>query len=62
MLGHDDVAGDHEKITAADALQRIFKELHCGDGGQVRPTAITTKGEKVEIAGLLVTDALAGID
>ena len=42
-----------------DPLQRIFKEFQGGDGGQVRTAAIATEGDEVELAGLLIKDALA---
>jgi hypothetical protein len=59
VFRHDHVTGDCKEITKANPLQRIFKKLHGGDCGQIRPSAIATEGEEVELPGLLITDALA---
>jgi hypothetical protein len=59
VLRHDYVTGDNKVIAQADPLQRIFKEFHGGDRGQVRTAPIATEGKEVELACLLITDALA---
>jgi hypothetical protein len=59
VFRHDDVAGNHKEIAAADALQRIFKQLHGRDRRQAGSAAITTEGEEVKLPGLLIADALA---
>lgn len=58
VFGHHDLAGDYQEITTADALQRVFEELHGRDRLRVGPAAITTEGEEVELPGLLIADAL----
>jgi hypothetical protein len=57
MLRHNHVAGHHEEIATTHALQRVFKEFHGCDRGQVIPAAIAAEGEEMEISGFLVTDA-----
>src|SRR6266568_8222009 len=57
VLRHDDVTSDRKEIAQADALQRIFKQFHGPDRGEVRTTPIATEGEEVELPRLLVTDA-----
>ena len=58
VFGHHNVASDYQEIARANALQRIFKELHGRDWLKVRPAAVTTKSEEVELPGLLIADAL----
>jgi hypothetical protein len=59
VLRHDHITGDNKAIARADPLQRIFKQFHGGDRGQLRAAPIATEGEEVELACLLITDALA---
>jgi hypothetical protein len=47
VLRHNDVAGNNEEIAETNAFERIFKEFHGRNRGQVGPAMKTTEGEEV---------------
>jgi len=59
MLGHYDITGNRKEIAQTDTFQRIFKKISGTNRREVAATTVTTEGEKVELARLLVADSLA---
>ena len=59
VLWHDDIAYHHESIADARLLQRFFKGVSRLSSAEIRLPVMTTKGQKVEVAGLLVSNQTA---
>jgi hypothetical protein len=53
VLGHDDIAANEEPILLANALERLLEDATARRVAELRPPAITTEGDEVQIAGLL---------
>src|SRR5690242_6197138 len=56
VLGHHDVACDHEPTPRACTFERILKEVACFRGGQIRSAVETTEGDEMEVSGVVVSD------
>jgi len=53
---HHDVSSHDEFIRLANAFQRGFEEASRFGSGEIRKSAVTTEGEKMHLAGMLVTN------
>ncbi len=56
MFRHHYVSCHNEFIFLANAFQRGLEEIPRFGSGEIRKTTVTTEGEKVHLAGMLVTN------
>src|SRR6185312_6131849 len=60
MLGHDYIAGNNEVIASPHSLERGLEKLARVIGSKVGQPVITTEGEEMKAACLLITDQSPG--
>ena|ERR1035441_656261 len=60
VLGHDDVSRDVETIPAAHLFQSLLEDATSLRAREQRCAAVTTKGDEVEVSGLLEAMESAG--
>ena len=53
VLGHEDVAVDHEAVTLAGGFEDLFEAEAGGIGVQVGETTVAAEGDEVEVAFVL---------
>jgi hypothetical protein len=56
MLRHDDVTGDDQAVTVPDFLQFFLKDGVPGSGLEQWLSVVTTEGEEVEMARVLIAE------
>jgi hypothetical protein len=62
VFRHQDVTGDHKAVSHSHCLKLLLEDAVGHRVVQQRLSAVTTEGEKVEAAGLLVTNQLLWYD
>ena len=60
MLGHHHISCDHEIVAATYPREGRLEQFARRCGAQIGLAAITTEGDEMQIAGLLIADESPG--
>jgi len=56
MFGHDDISSDDEAVAMPHLFQFLLEYAVAGSRFEQRLSAITTEGDEVEVAGVVIAD------
>ena len=62
MFGHDDISGDKEAVPLSHLFQLLLEDAVAGSSCEKRLSSITTEGEEVEVACVVIADQASGHD